>query len=75
MHDIDGKGKCDVFLVKDFKLQILDGMTGKVKRWMWMPGVPEVYKEKNPKFELKERWPKVGHGKNANAFKGGPAAK
>ncbi len=55
VYDLDGDGKAEVFLVKDFKLQILDGLTGKVKKWMWMPAVPEVYKEKNPKFELKER--------------------
>ncbi|HXX95401.1 MAG TPA: hypothetical protein VEN81_17395, partial [Planctomycetota bacterium] len=43
----------DVYLVKDFKLQVLDGKTGKLKRWMWMPEVPEEYRKK--KFELKER--------------------
>ena len=34
----------DVYLVKDFKLQVLDGRTGKAKKWMWMPEVPEEYK-------------------------------
>ena len=37
IHDIDGDGKNDVVLVRDFKLQILDGATGKVKSWAWMP--------------------------------------
>jgi rhamnogalacturonan endolyase len=68
VHDIDGKGKCDVFLVKDFKLQILDGMTGKVKKWMWMPEVPEAYKEKNSKFELKERPHELNAGDSISFF-------
>jgi rhamnogalacturonan endolyase len=57
VHDWDGDGKCEVFLMKDFKLQVLDGTTGKVKKWMWMPSVPEIYKDKakSAKFELKER--------------------
>ena len=33
IHDIDGDGQNEVVLVRDFKLQILDGTTGKVKRW------------------------------------------
>ena len=37
IHDIDGDGKNDVVMVRDFKLQILDGATGKVKHWTWMP--------------------------------------
>src|SRR5206468_7987946 len=40
IHDIDGDGKNEVVLVRDFKLQILDGATGKVKRWAWMPKAP-----------------------------------
>ena len=70
VHDLDGKGKCDVFLVKDFKLQILDGMTGKVKRWMWMPEVPEAYrdKEKVAKFELKERPHELNAGDSISFF-------
>ena len=40
IHDIDGDGRNEVVLVRDFKLQILDGATGKVKRWVWMPKAP-----------------------------------
>ena len=70
VHDIDGKGKCDVFLVKDFKLQILDGMTGKVKKWMWMPEVPADYKDKEKiaKFELKERPHELNAGDSISFF-------
>jgi len=68
VHDIDGDGKCEVFLVKDFKLQILDGMTGKVKKWMWMPEVPEEYKAKNPRFELKERPHELNAGDSISFF-------
>ncbi|HYF00869.1 MAG TPA: hypothetical protein VEJ18_18250, partial [Planctomycetota bacterium] len=53
IHDLDGDGRTEVVLVKDFKLQVLDGATGAVKRWAWMPMVPEEYRQK--KFELKER--------------------
>jgi hypothetical protein len=40
IHDLDGDGRNEVVLVRDFKLQILDGATGKVKRWVWMPQAP-----------------------------------
>jgi rhamnogalacturonan endolyase len=40
IHDVDGDGRNEVVLVKDFKLQILDGKTGMVKRWTWMPPAP-----------------------------------
>ena len=40
IHDIDGDGRNEVVLVRDFKLQILDGATGKVKQWAWMPKAP-----------------------------------
>ena len=41
IHDIDGDGRNEVVLVRDFKLQILDGRTGEVKNWVWMPQAPE----------------------------------
>jgi hypothetical protein len=44
IHDLDGDGKSDVVLVRDFKIQVLDGATGKVKRWVWMPSMPEAAK-------------------------------
>jgi hypothetical protein len=40
IHDVDGDGKNEVVLVKDFKLQILEGATGKPKRSVWMPKAP-----------------------------------
>ena len=40
IHDIDGDGKNEVVLVKDFKLQVLDGATGKTKHWVWTPVAP-----------------------------------
>jgi len=46
IHDIDGDGRQEVVLVRDFKLQILDGATGKVKRWTWMPEIPKNVKER-----------------------------
>jgi hypothetical protein len=44
VHDIDGKGSCDVVLVRDYKLQVLDGKTGKIKRWAWMPKIKDYPK-------------------------------
>ncbi|MDP2996146.1 MAG: hypothetical protein Q8N47_01580 [Bryobacterales bacterium] len=40
IHDVDGDGRNEVVMVRDFKLQILDGATGEVKRWAWMPKAP-----------------------------------
>src|SRR5216684_3768515 len=41
IHDVDGDGRNEVVLVKDFKLQILDGRTGKQRQWTWMPEAPK----------------------------------
>jgi hypothetical protein len=40
IHDIDGDGRNEVVLVRDFQLQILDGRTGKLRRQAWMPQMP-----------------------------------
>lgn len=40
IHDIDGDGRSEVVLVKDFKLQILDGRTGKERRSIPVPAPP-----------------------------------
>jgi hypothetical protein len=37
IHDIDGDGKNEVVMVKDFKLQILEGLTGRVLKSVLMP--------------------------------------
>ena len=37
IHDVDGDGRNEVVTVRDFQLQILDGATGKIKKWAWMP--------------------------------------
>ena len=41
IHDTDGDGKSEVVMVKDFKIQILEGRTGKLKQWVWMPEAPK----------------------------------
>jgi hypothetical protein len=41
IHDIDGTGKNDVVLVKDYKLQVLDGRTGQTRKWVWMPKIKD----------------------------------
>jgi rhamnogalacturonan endolyase len=37
IHDLDGDGQCEVVLVKDFKLQVLEGRTGQLRTSVWMP--------------------------------------
>jgi hypothetical protein len=37
IHDIDGDGRNEVVMVKDFKLQVLEGRTGRVRASVWMP--------------------------------------
>ncbi len=45
IHDIDGDGKNEVVLVRDFQLQILDGATGKLRKSTWMPEMSTDLKE------------------------------
>ncbi len=40
IHDLDGDGRAEVVLVRDFKLQVLEGRTGIVKRAVPMPPIP-----------------------------------
>ncbi len=37
IHDLDGDGRNEVVFVKDFKLQVLEGGTGKLRTSVWMP--------------------------------------
>lgn len=37
VYDIDGDGKDEVIVSMDFKVMILDGSTGKIKKWMHTP--------------------------------------
>ncbi len=41
VHDIDGDGKSDVVLVRHFRIEVLDGATGKLKKWAWTPAASE----------------------------------
>jgi hypothetical protein len=52
IYDIDGDGKNEVVMVKDFKIQILDGRTGEVKQWAWMPKAPEDNDERPYEMEV-----------------------
>lgn len=40
IHDIDGDGRNEVVVARNFQLQILDGRTGEIRRWVWMPKMP-----------------------------------
>lgn len=45
IHDIDGDGRNEIVLVRDFQLQILDGRTGELRQSVWMPQMPPADKE------------------------------
>jgi hypothetical protein len=51
IHDVDGDGRNEVVLVRDFQLQILDGRTGEVRRSVWMPKMPADEKERPYEME------------------------
>ncbi|HZQ56214.1 MAG TPA: hypothetical protein VFB14_28750 [Bryobacteraceae bacterium] len=40
IHDIDGDGRNEVVVARNFQLQILDGRSGEIRRWAWMPKMP-----------------------------------
>jgi rhamnogalacturonan endolyase len=42
IHDIDGDGRNEVIFVKDFKIQVVEGATGKLKYWAWAPPPSEA---------------------------------
>lgn len=46
IHDIDGDGRNEVVLVRDFQLQILEGATGKRRASAWMPPMAADLKER-----------------------------
>jgi rhamnogalacturonan endolyase len=50
IHDLDGDGRMEVVLARDFQLQVLEGRTGKLLRKAWLPAVPSD--SQNPPYEL-----------------------
>jgi hypothetical protein len=46
IHDLDGDGRNEVVLVRDFQLQVLEGGTGKVRQRAWMPEAARDNKER-----------------------------
>lgn len=46
IHDIDGDGRAEVVLVRDFQLQILEGATGRRLRSAWMPPMAAGLKDR-----------------------------
>jgi rhamnogalacturonan endolyase len=50
IHDLDGDGRTEVVLARDFQLQVLEGRTGRVLRTVWLPRMaPEI---KDRPYEL-----------------------
>jgi rhamnogalacturonan endolyase len=50
IHDLDGDGRVEVILARDFQLQVLEGKTGKLLRKTWLP--PVARKLENRPYEL-----------------------
>ncbi|MEX2262805.1 MAG: hypothetical protein WD696_12690 [Bryobacteraceae bacterium] len=46
IHDIDGDGRNEVVLVRDFQLQVLEGRTGTIRQRAWMPEAARDNKER-----------------------------
>jgi len=59
IHDIDGDGKNEVVLIRDFQLQVLEGATGKLLRRTWVPEIPAG---------MEERPYKLNHGDSIAFF-------
>ncbi len=59
IHDIDGDGKNEVVLIRDFQLQVLEGATGKLLRRTWVPEIPAG---------MDERPYKLNHGDSIAFF-------
>ncbi len=52
IHDLDGDGRHEVVLVRDFKIQVLEGATGRLKAWRWMPEAPKENKVRPYEMEV-----------------------
>jgi rhamnogalacturonan endolyase len=50
IHDLDGDGRTEVVLARDFQLQVLEGRSGKLLRKAWLP--PVSRKLENRPYEL-----------------------
>jgi hypothetical protein len=46
IHDLDGDGRNEVVLVRDFQLQVLEGATGKLRQRAWMPAAAQDNKDR-----------------------------
>jgi rhamnogalacturonan endolyase len=46
VHDLDGDGRAEVVLARDFQLQVLDGRTGRLVRSAWLPALAADLKER-----------------------------
>src|SRR5688500_13649251 len=46
IHDLDGDGRAEVVLARDFQLQVLDGRTGRLLRSAWLPQMAPEMKDR-----------------------------
>jgi hypothetical protein len=46
IHDLDGDGRTEVVLARDFQLQVLDGRTGQLRRRTWLPQMSPAIKDR-----------------------------
>jgi len=45
IYDLDGDGRNEVVMVRDFQIQVLEGSTGKVLQRAWMPAAARDNKD------------------------------
>ena len=65
IHDLDGDGRNEVIVARDFQLQILDGRTGEVRRKVPMPQAPLTDKERPYEMETGDSIAFVNFGGDA----------
>jgi rhamnogalacturonan endolyase len=46
IHDLDGDGRSEVVMARDFELQVLEGRTGKVVKRAALPAIPATVKDR-----------------------------
>jgi hypothetical protein len=46
IHDLDGDGRSEVVLARDFQLQVLEGRSGRLLRSAWLPAMAPEIKER-----------------------------
>ena len=52
IHDLDGDGRTEVVLARDFQLQVLEGRSGRLLRTAWLPPVSRKLDNRPYEFNI-----------------------